>query len=425
MEKDIEIHILYLKPGESTNVKIIAMAGELPDKNDKQIQNKLKITANGIDEIETNTVTNIVEYNEHIRPSIEGEEEYIPTPEVKRYKITGTAWLDANKNGKRDNNEEIMPNISVMLLNKNDNSIVKDVDSNEEKRVITNNQGQYEFSNLLQGEYIVIFLYDAAKYNLTDYQAKNIASELNSDAININITVDGKRTVAGTTDVIKIVDNNARDIDIGLYTSEKFDLKIDKYISKITLTTPTIGTRTTTYENTRTTKVEVLGRNVGKSNMVIEYTIVVTNEGAIPGYVRKIADYLPEGVGFNTELNRDWYLSENGNVYNASLANEVIKPGESKAVTLVVTQKITEDSLGVLNNNAEIYESYNEQGLTDIDSTEGNKVTDEDDISKADIVLSIVTGKVIMYTALTIAVIAILGFGIFEIKKRVLIKTKD
>jgi len=30
-----------------------------------------------------------------------------------------------------------------------------------------------------------------------------------------------------------------------------------------------------------------------------------------------------------------------------------------------------------------------------------------------------------MYTALTIAVIAILGFGIFEIKKRVLIKTKD
>ena len=167
----------------------------------------------------------------------------------------------------------------------------------------------------------------------------------------------------------------------------------------------------------------MLGKNLGKSNIVIEYKIVVTNEGAIPGYAKKIVDYLPKGVGFSTELNKDWYLSDNGNVYNASLANELIQPGESKEVTLVLTKKITEDSLGdPINNNAEIYEASNEQGLKDFDSTPGNKSQDEDDMSKADIILSIVTGKIVMYTTITLGMIAILGFGIFEIKKRILDK---
>ena len=199
-------------------------------------------------------------------------------------------------------------------------------------------------------------------------------------------------------------------------------MKLDKYISKITLTTPTIGTRPYDYDNAKIGKIEVLGSNLGKSSAVIEYKIVVTNEGAIPGYVKKIVDYLPQGIGFNTELNKDWYLSDNGNVYNASLANTIINPGESKEVTLVLTKKITEDSLGLINNNAEIYESYNEQGAKDIDSTAGNKVTEEDDMSSADVMVSIVTGKIITYTTITLGVITLLGFGVYEIKKRVLNK---
>ena len=158
--------------------------------------------------------------------------------------------------------------------------------------------------------------------------------------------------------------------------------------------------------------------------MVIEYKIVVKNEGEVAGYAKKVVDYLPTGVGFSTELNKDWYLSDNGNVYNASLANEIINPGETKELTLVLTKKITEDSLGVLTNNAEIYEAYNEQGLKDIDSTPGNKAENEDDMSKADIAISIVTGKIITYTAIAFGVMAILGFGVYEIKTRVLKKKR-
>ena len=124
-------------------------------------------------------------------------------------------------------------------------------------------------------------------------------------------------------------------------------------------------------------------------------------------------------------LNKDWYLSDNGNVYNNSLENTLIKPGEAKELTLVVTKKVTEDSLGTLNNNAEIYESYNEQGLKDMDSAVANKAQDEDDMSKADIIISIVTGKIITYTTITLGVIVILAFGTIAIKKRVLNKKKD
>lgn len=420
----VVVSINQLGAGETTTINVIAKAGILPDKNDKEIENKMTVSALNYDGATTNTVKNVIEYYQTIHDQANNDTP--PTePTEERYKITGTAWLDSNKNGKRDTDETLLSNISVLLLNKEDNTIVKDVDTNEPKRTLTGDNGTYEFTNLIQGEYIVIFLYDASRYSLTTYQEKDVDTGLNSDVIDINITVDGVRTIAGTTDVIKILNENARDIDIGLYTAEKFDLKLDKYISKITRTTPSSGTKTYTYNNSQLAKIEVLGKSLGKSSIVIEYKIVVTNEGAVSGYAKKIVDYLPEGVGFSTELNKDWYLSDNGNVYNASLANELIEPGETKELTLVVTKKITEDSLGNLNNNAEIYESYNEQGLKDMDSTAGNKVQDEDDMSKADIILSIVTGKIIMYTAIALGVIAILGFGIFEIKKRVLDKKNN
>ena len=418
----VEIYIIQLQAKATVTINVIAKAGILPDTNDKTVENKMVVSANGVDEVTTNTVTNIIEYYKTIHDKANNDNPN-PGPSENRFKITGTAWLDSNKNGKRDSDEQTLSNIKVMLLNKANNQVVKDVDTNAQKITTTADNGTYEFSNLKTGEYIVIFVYDASRYSLTTYRQKDVDSSLNSDAVDINITLDGKRTIAGTTDVIKITNDNVRDIDIGLYSAEKFDLKLDKYISKITRTTPSSGSKTYEYNNSKAAKIEVLGSNLGKSSAIIEYKIVVTNEGAVAGYAKKIVDYLPKGVSFSTELNKDWYLSDNGNVYNASLANEIIKPGESKELTLVVTKKITEDSLGdPINNNAEIYESYNEQGLKDIDSTPGNKAQDEDDMSTADVIFSIVTGKIIMYTTITLGIVAILGFGVFEIKKRVLNK---
>ena len=199
-------------------------------------------------------------------------------------------------------------------------------------------------------------------------------------------------------------------------------LRLDKYIDKISLTTPTIGTRVDEYNNSELAKVEVLGQNLGQSSAVVEYKIVVTNEGSVPGYVNKIVDYLPEKVDFNTDLNTDWYLSDNGNIYNSSLANQRINPGESKEVTLIVNVNINEETIGTISNNAEIYECYSEQGLKDIDSEVANKNDSEDDISVAEVIVSLVTGKIALYTTLILVTIIIIGFSIYEIKKRVLNK---
>ena len=77
-------------------------------------------------------------------------------------------------------------------------------------------------------------------------------------------------------------------------------------------------------------------------------------------------------------------------------------------LTLVLSYNITEDLIGnIVNNNAEIYESYNEQGLQDIDSKAGNEIPTEDDMSNADIAVSIVTGKIVGYTTLTLFILAI------------------
>lgn len=444
------IVINQLAPGETTEVKVMVKAALLSDKKDKQVQNKMTVSASGIESKQTNTVTNIIEYHQvtHDKlisggkdvteqtnqakptsstnpstPTTPTNPSNPTTPEItETYKISGTAWIDKNKNGKREESEELLGNLKVMLIYKANNEIVKDKNTKEEKIATTNEKGEYQFENLEPNEYLVIFLYDAAKYNITDYQKEGVDESTNSDAINLKITLDGKQIYAGVANTIKLTDRNQRDIDIGLYLAEKFDLRLDKYIDKITLTTPTIGTRVTTYQNSKLEKPEILARNVGKSSIIVEYKIIVTNEGQVPGYATKIVDYLPEDMKFNTELNRDWYASDNNHtVYNTSLAEIKLNPGESKELTLVLSLNITEKNMGkIIRNQAEIYESYNEQGLEDFDSKPANKIESEDDLSGADILISVVTGKIVTYTVIALVVISLLIVGIVIIKRKVL-----
>ena len=69
---------------------------------------------------ETNTVTNIIEYDENAHNG------NTDTPGVdSKYRITGTAWNDANKNGERESEEELLSGIEVILLDKSAKSIIK------------------------------------------------------------------------------------------------------------------------------------------------------------------------------------------------------------------------------------------------------------------------------------------------------------
>ncbi len=413
----LQIQLTRLTAGASIVVTVTAQAGLLPSTDDVTIENKMTVSANNFEAVETNTVTNIIEYNSSLHNG--GSE----NPN-NRYKISGTAWIDTNMDGKRDSSEQTIPDMEVMLLSEDGTTVIADADTGEEKITTTSSSGTYEFDNLPNGNYLVVFLYDSSTYTLTDYQKSGVDESFNSDAIEINITIDGERRIAAITDVITVNGANVRDIDIGLYTSERFDLSLDKYVSKITVTTNTSGTTEYDFGEQQVAMVQVRERNVGYSSAVIEYKIVVTNEGTVSGYANKIVDYLPDGVTFNSELNTDWYLSDNGNIYNASLANDRIEPGETREISLIVNVNITEDLIfSTLTNTAEIYESYNELALQDIDSSAGNQVSGEDDMSVAEVVLAITTGnEIIIYTGIALVVIAIIGFGAYEIKKRVLNK---
>ncbi len=422
----VTLNLYNLEPKDKIEISVTVKANLLPDQNDKEVTMWATVKADGVDTIESNKLKAIIEYDENAHQGNQGGTSN-PTTPTGKYKIAGTAWIDADKNGQREEEEEILAGVQVILLYKSNSQIVKDETTGVDKITTTNDSGKYEFSNLTPNEYIVLFLYDAGKYSITDYQKEGVAESINSDATSMKIVLNGEQRQAGVSNTIKITNSNVRDIDIGLFVAEKFDLRLDKYISKVTTTTPSNGTKTYNYNNSKITKREIAGKDVGNTNLVVEYKIVVTNEGQVEGYVKKIIDYLPEGAKFSSELNKDWYISDNnGATYNTALENEKIAPGESKEVKLVLSFAITDKNIGkMINNNAEIYESYNELGLEDIDSIVANRLETEDDMSSADIIVSVATGKVIIYTTFALAVITLLGFGIFEIKKRVLIKKEN
>ncbi len=411
---------LALAVGETRTVIIKVIPKLLTEVGDKQISNKATISGTGLATRETNTVTNTIEYVEalHENKNPGGNNN---RPAENRYKITGTAWLDENGDGKRDEGEKTLAGVRAILLNKSNYSVVQDTATRKEKITTTSDNGKYEFANLPNGEYIVAFIYDAGIYTLTTYHKEGVEDGYNSDAIAMNITFENETHNGAATDNIRVAGDNVRDIDIGLVRTDKFDLRLDKYITKISVTSSE-GNRTYNYNNANFTKIELPAKAINGATVVVEYKIVVKNEGGVAGYAKKIIDYIPNDMKFSSNLNSDWYLGQDGNVYNTTLENVELQPGESKELTIVLTKKLTDNNLGQVTNCAEIYEAYNARGISDVDSTPGNNVQTEDDFSTASVTITIVTGKVASFFGITFASIAIIALGAFGIKKYVIKK---
>ena len=318
--------------------------------------------------------------------------------------ISGLAWFDENANGRKDDEETTLRNITVRLLNVNTNQLVKDKEG-DILEATTNENGMYVMDNIASGQYIAIFTYDAEQYSLTTYKAEGVNETLNSDVRLNELLIEDERETVASTDIIRIDSENVSDINIGLIELQNFDLKLDKYVSRI-LVQNSAGTTTREYNNATTAKVELDAKQMNGSNIIIEYNIVVTNVGEVAGYARNIVDYMPGDLEFSSELNKDWYESGNA-LYTTALGNDIINPGESRSVTLTLTKTMGEDNL-VTRNNAEIYEAYNNLGLEDSNSTPANNVSGENDMGSADVIVSIRTGGVVYMTIAIVAVIIVL-----------------
>lgn len=402
----------YLSAGQKVTINVHVVANSID--NDTEISNKAKFKNEDIGEVETNSVSHIVKHFEKTDVNVDPDD----TNKETR-KVIGTVWVDANKDGVKDANEQRVSGVKVLLLNNNTSNIAMD-SNNEQCITTTGTDGSYMFNNVPQGKYSVIFFYDSANYSPTTYKKSGVSDEQNSDAIDKTVNYEGKDQIAAVTEEIVLADTNQFNIDLGIVEDAKFDLKLDKVVQAITVNNGK-NTKEHVY-NSKLAKLDFESKYANTSSMVVEYKFTITNEGGIAGYVKKLADYLPEELKFNSELNKDWYEGKDGVIYNASLANTIINPGESKEVTLILTKNMNGDNdFGLINNSAEIYEASNDYGALDIDSTPGNKATNEDDYSTANVLTSVKTGDVVIYTTLIITIITIVGVGIYMIKKKVLI----
>ena len=402
----------YLLAGQKITINVHVAANSID--NDTDISNKAKFVHEDIGEVETNSVAHVIKHFEKTDVNVDTDDNNKETR-----KVIGTVWVDANKDGVKDANEQRVSGVKVLLLDNSTSNIA--ISSNNEQCITTTGtDGSYMFNNVPQGKYSVIFFYDSAKYSPTTYKKSGVSEEQNPDAIDKTVNYEGKDQIAAVTEEIVLSDTNKFNIDLGIVEDAKFDLKLDKIVQAITVNN---GKNTTEHVyNSKLAKIDFESKYAKTSSMVVEYKFTITNEGGIAGYVKKLADYLPEELKFNSELNKDWYEGKDGVIYNASLANTIINPGESKEVTLILTKNINgDDDFGLINNSAEIYETSNDYGALDVDSTPGNKATNEDDYSTANVLTSVKTGDIVIYTTLIVTIIAIVGVGIYMIKKKVLI----
>ncbi len=397
---------ISIPKGETAVVTINVVAKQSNEK--VKIENNATITTNTIN-VETNKISHIIEQTEYEKPG--------DITTIVR-KISGQVWKDENNDGIKDESETKVENVEVLLFNNETGSLVTDKDGNILK-VLTDKDGKYTFQSVAKGKYTIIFLYDNVNYSATTYRKQDVNDTKNSDAIDSKITINGEERIAGITEEIDVTDSNIYNIDLGLVSNPKFDLRLDKTVTKITVQDGN-NTDVYDYKNVKVAKKDLIGKDVNNTSIIVEYKLRVTNEGAIAGYVKKIVDYMPSEMKFNSELNKDWYTSENGILYNSSLANTLINPGESKEVTLILTKKMTEENLGLYHNTAEIYEAYNDLGIQDIDSTPGNNKAGEDDISSADVLITLKTGKTITFFGLSITIIGTIAVGAYFVKKKVL-----
>ena len=210
------------------------------------------------------------------------------------------------------------------------------------------------------------------------------------------------------------------DIDKEQIYVKYFDLSLKKDLVKVIVMEN--GT-TTEYSvsDDQLFKVEINKKKIKSTVVKFVYNITVKNDGEIDGYAKEIKDYIPEGLEFVADENKDWYKLSDNVIATDALSNTLLKANGGTASVQVTLKWINgESNLNKKVNVAEISKDDNEYDSPDIDSTPDNKVPGEDDIDDAQVILSISTGASQNNYGLIVVVAVIMITGVALIKKFVL-----
>ena len=337
--------------GETLKVTIVAKPYILDNVGQvKEIENKVEIIVNG-ETINLNSIKQQIEGTSNFNTVVNEE-----TKEEKDniYSISGKVWYDENGNSKQDENEIGMTAVPLKLYDVNTKDYIKDEKGNI-LEIYTNDNGEYKFENLSNGEYIVSASYDNEAYIIANYQDGELAQNENNDFIESKLK-------SADSNIITINGENVYNTDLGLIDVDSFNIILDNKISKISVID---GNETKVYDlNSKNANVKL--ENKKDATVIVEYKIDVINQGNVDGYVTKIENPIPEKMRFVSELNNDWYIDKNGNAINTAIANTLIKAGEKITLTIILLQDLNEDSKELLESVAEIKGTYNKYGIEEV-----------------------------------------------------------
>ena len=247
--------------------------------------------------------------------------------------ISGRIFIDNDEDGALTQADSYLKDIPVTLYKIGlDNTLLK-IDE-----TVTDENGLYVFTNLDVGKYKVRAVYDGKTYDLTyRYQSEN--EEIDSDGYKVQdgiAEISNKRT-PDESDGIRLSREieSISNMNIGLINKKDFSFKINKFITRVDLSYDNM-TISNEYLNQKFVKEEV--RNTLTTTSKVYYGIKIENDSSVSGYVKVINESIPKGAIFDDKepLNEGWFYSE-GELRNISLSNDLILPGESRYLQIVLT----------------------------------------------------------------------------------------
>ena len=269
---------------------------------------------------------------------------YKVTPKIKIKEVSEEKYTNLNVQNVEVKNNSLTGNVQdEQSMNVSNIELALKKDGETIKKTYTDEDGNYVFSDIEEGEYNLEI--DEDIYEKVSEEKVNI-----SGLSKLNI-------------VVKEV------------TPYKIELK--KQITEMTIVN---GGNTTTYKYGNLDKVQQALRNVKNMTGEVKYKITVQNIGKKSGIVTVVKDEVPEGLTFNKEKNTSWE-EKNGVLYNRSLEGITLNAGEKREEGLTLDIESTSEAKTYINKvtaKGEIYENivYILDGKTYKEDTvlEGEKI---------------------------------------------------
>lgn len=325
--------------------------------------------------------------------------------EIKLNSISGFVWNDEDKDGVKDAEEVNIPNIRVLLITKVGNIL---------QETTSSSNGYYEFIDIENGEYRIIFEYDTQKYYLSPYKVNGINESSNSDVLETEIEENKTKKKVAATENLQVNGIDLNNIDAGLIEYSTRKLNITKTITNVKVKT---SKRQKEYKFNRKkiAKVEIKSKEMANAQVEIEYTIDVQNLGETEEIIQEIVDIPTEDLKLE-DNSGTWYKKEE-HIATNELENIPILPGETKSIKLTMKTTIGKEGEGKnVINKADIKTVKSQNENLNIDINNKNNT--------AKLIIAVSTGAVyITILIITLLVILLIIVAII-IKKRGKIKDK-